>query len=71
MPVLRGWIHYFRLAETKSVFEALDGWLRRKLRAINEHKAWQSADNGRGPWWNAGAGHMNQAVRQPPSKNSG
>ncbi len=34
MPVLRGWITYFRLAETKGVFEDLDGWFRRKLRAI-------------------------------------
>ena len=75
MPVLRGWIHYFRLAETKGVFETLDGWLRRKLRAIvwrqwkhpstrkrklmqrgiDEYRAWKSAGNGRGPWWNAGA----------------
>ena len=81
MPVLRGWIHYFRLAETKGVFEDLDGGLRRKLRAIvwrpwkhpktrkrklmqrgiDEHSAWQSAGNGRGPWWNVGASHMNQA----------
>ena len=81
MPVLRGWIHYFRLAETKGVFEDLDGWLRRRLRAIvwrqwkhprtrkrklmqrgiDEHRAWKSAGNDRGPWWNAGASHMNQA----------
>jgi RNA-directed DNA polymerase len=25
-------------------------------------RAWTSAMNGRGPWWNAGASHMNQAV---------
>ena len=25
-------------------------------------RAWTSAYNGRGPWWNAGASHMNQAV---------
>lgn len=25
-------------------------------------RAWTSATNGRGPWWNAGASHMNQAV---------
>ena len=23
--------------------------------------AWKSAGNGRGPWWNAGAGHMSRA----------
>jgi RNA-directed DNA polymerase len=33
-PLLRGWANYFRLAETKGVFEELDQWLRRKLRCI-------------------------------------
>jgi RNA-directed DNA polymerase len=33
-PVLRGWFTYFRLSEVKSVFETLDGWLRRRLRCI-------------------------------------
>ena len=28
---------------------------------IDEERAWQSATNGRGPWWNAGASHMNHA----------
>ena len=80
-PILRGWIQYVRLAETKGIFEDLDGWFRRKPRAIpwrqwkrpktrkrkpmqrgmDEHRAWKSAGNGRGPWWNAGASHMNQA----------
>jgi RNA-directed DNA polymerase len=27
-----------------------------------EEQAWRSATNGRGPWWNAGASHMNQAL---------
>ncbi len=30
-------------------------------RGIDEARAWKSAGNGRGPWWNAGASHMNQA----------
>jgi group II intron reverse transcriptase/maturase len=30
-------------------------------RGLGESRAWQSATNGRGPWWNAGASHMNQA----------
>lgn len=34
----RGWAGYFSLAETKSVFEALDEWLRRRLRAILWHQ---------------------------------
>ena len=33
----RGWVGYFSLAETPSVFEALDEWLRRRLRAIVWH----------------------------------
>jgi hypothetical protein len=31
---LRGWGNYFKLAEVKSVFEDLDGWIRRKLRSM-------------------------------------
>ncbi len=80
-PLLKGWINYFRLAEVKGIFEELDGWIRRKLRAIlwrqwkrpftraknlmrrglEEVRAWKSAYNGRGAWWNAGASHMNHA----------
>jgi len=30
-------------------------------RALGEERAWKSATNGRGPWWNAGASHMNEA----------
>jgi RNA-directed DNA polymerase len=80
-PKLRGWIQYFRLAKVKGIFEELDGWIRRKFRAviwrqwkraftraknlmkrgIDKERAWKSARNGRGPWWNAGASHMNQA----------
>lgn len=28
---------------------------------LTEERAWRSATNGRGPWWNAGASHMNAA----------
>jgi group II intron reverse transcriptase/maturase len=28
---------------------------------IDEVRAWRSATNGRGPWWNSGASHMNAA----------
>jgi len=31
-------------------------------RGIDKERAKRSAANGRGPWWNAGASHMNQAV---------
>ena len=30
-------------------------------RGLDEVRAWRSAMNGRGPWWNAGAPHMNAA----------
>jgi RNA-directed DNA polymerase len=82
--VLRGWIHYFKLAEVKKTFEELDEWIRRKLRCVlwrqwkrgrtraknlrkrglEEERAWKSAANGRGPWWNAGASHMNEAYKK-------
>lgn len=37
-------------------------------RGLDEVRAWRSATNGRGPWWNAGASHMNQAF---PKKTFG
>lgn len=81
-PILRGWGHYYRLADVKGVFEELDQWIRRRLRVLlwrqwkrprtrfnelrkrglDEARAATSAYNGFGPWWNAGASHMNQAV---------
>lgn len=80
-PLLTGWINYFKLAETKQVFEELDSWIRRKLRVIiwrqkkrgkaraqmlrkrgiEESRIKETVGNGRGPWWNAGASHMNEA----------
>lgn len=33
-------------------------------RGLKEERAWASANNGRGPWWNAGASHMNDAFRK-------
>jgi RNA-directed DNA polymerase len=81
-PLLRGWINYFRLTETKGVLEELDSWVRRRLRGLlwrhwkrprtrasklralglGEEHARLSAGNGHGPWWNAGASHMNLAL---------
>jgi RNA-directed DNA polymerase len=31
---------------------------------LSEATAWRSATNGHGPWWNAGAAHMNKAVQK-------
>lgn len=84
-PLLRGWMAYFRLTETKKRLEELDGWIRHKLRCIlwrqwkrpytraknlmkvglAEERAFRSAFNQRGPWWNSGASHMNQAFPKP------
>jgi RNA-directed DNA polymerase len=34
VPILRGWINYFRESEAGSILERIDGWIRRRLRAI-------------------------------------
>jgi len=79
-PLLRGWWNYFRLSEVKKPFEELDGWVRRRLRAIlwrqwkrpftraknlmkrglEASRAWRSATNGRGAWWNSRTPHMHE-----------
>jgi RNA-directed DNA polymerase len=74
-PLLRGWITYFRLTDVKGVLEALDSWMRRRLRCLL-WRQWKrqgtrdrklralglSAGNGYGPWWNAGAAHLHIAL---------
>ena len=90
-PVLRGWVAYYRLSGVKAAFEALDEWLRRKLRCIvwrqwrrartcfkelcraglDQKRAAASAYNGHGPWWNAGASHMNQALPTRTLRSAG
>ena len=34
VPLLRGWINYFRLSSVKIDFEQLDEWIRRRLRCV-------------------------------------
>lgn len=34
MPITRGWANYFSIAEARSVFAHLDGWIRRKITGI-------------------------------------
>ncbi|MFW5395619.1 MAG: group II intron maturase, partial [Candidatus Accumulibacter regalis] len=34
---------------------------RLQARGLDGTRAWKAASNGRGPWWNAGASHMNAA----------
>jgi RNA-directed DNA polymerase len=45
----------------------------RQLRrlGLDEDRAWRSAVNGRGPWWNAGASHMHAALPTPFFSNMG
>lgn len=40
-------------------------------RGLEEARAWKSACNGRGPWYNAGASHMNQAFKSSYFKKAG
>jgi RNA-directed DNA polymerase len=39
--ITRGWVAYFRLCDVPSCFEALDGWVRRHLRAI-QWRQWKT-----------------------------
>ncbi|MCL7930958.1 group II intron reverse transcriptase/maturase [Halomonas llamarensis] len=90
-PTLRGWANYFDLVDVKRPLEALDQWIRRRLRGLiwrqwkrpatrrrklrglglDAYRAWKSAGNGRGPWWNAGASHMNHALPRRWFNNQG
>ena len=83
--------HWPRIREQKAAFEALDEWLRRKLRCIvwrqwrrartcfkelcraglDRVRAAASAYHGHGPWWNAGASHMNQALPTRTLRDAG
>ncbi len=40
-------------------------------RGLGEERAWKSAYNGRGAWWNAGASHMNEAYPAKYFQNLG
>jgi RNA-directed DNA polymerase len=88
---ITGLVHYYSIAEVRTVFEGLDQWIRRKLRCMEWRKwkhprtRWQrlitlgldreraraSAFNGRGPWWNAGASHLNEALPTSYFRNLG
>jgi RNA-directed DNA polymerase len=45
--------------------------LRLMQRGLDEDRAWVSAMNGHGPWWNAGASHMHDAFRAGFFRNLG
>jgi RNA-directed DNA polymerase len=40
-PILRGWCNYFKIANCKSVFANIIGWIRRRLR-MKQMKEWKS-----------------------------
>jgi RNA-directed DNA polymerase len=40
-------------------------------RGLEKTRAWKSAYNGRGTWWNAGASHMNEAYKKSDFDNMG
>ncbi|MFM0131797.1 group II intron maturase-specific domain-containing protein [Paraburkholderia sediminicola] len=40
----------------------LSGWT--SYFRLDSLRSWKSANNGRDPWWNASANHMNAASRQ-------
>ncbi len=40
--IIRGWVNYFKLADMKKLMEALDQWLRRRLRMVT-WKRWKKA----------------------------
>lgn len=42
LPVTRGWANYFKIAEEHYAFMNLDGWIRRKIRALY-WKQWKTA----------------------------
>jgi group II intron reverse transcriptase/maturase len=62
LEVLDGWIrHRLRTLlwrQWKRVYARAKNLMRA---GIDKQRAWQSATNGRGPWWNGGASHMNAA----------
>ena len=66
-PILRGRLQCFSPVEAKGVFEELDGLptrLKRPMQpGLDPERASRSAYSGRGPWWTAGASHMNDADR--------
>jgi hypothetical protein len=45
LPLLRGWVNYFRLAEVKGILKELDSWIRRKLRGL----IWRADGSGLSP----------------------
>ena len=44
--ITQGWVSYYKLSGTRSIFASLDGWIRRHLRAI-QWRQWRTPSNRR------------------------
>ena len=59
---LDGWIRHKLRAILWRQWKRVHTRARHLMKAgLSEVRAWKSATNGRGPWWNSGASHMNAA----------
>ena len=62
LEVLDGWIRHRLRTLLWRQWKRVYARVKHLMRAgIDKQRAWQSATNGRGPWWNGGASHMNAA----------
>jgi group II intron reverse transcriptase/maturase len=62
LEVLDGWIRHRLRTLLWRQWKRVYARVKHLMRAgIDEARAWRSATNGRGPWWNGGASHMNAA----------
>lgn len=62
LEVLDGWIRRKLRCILWRQWKRFYTRARQLMRAgLKEERAWRSATNGRGPWWNSGASHMNAA----------
>jgi RNA-directed DNA polymerase len=60
---LDGWVRHKLRCVTWRQWKRPSTRARNLMRlGLDEARAWKSAFNGRGPWWNSGAPHMNQAL---------
>jgi len=56
---MTGWLERLIIwRQWKRAYASAKGLMKRGL---GEGRALESATNGRGPWWNSGVSHMNQA----------
>lgn len=65
VEALDGWIRRRLRLILWRQWKRVATWARNLMRlGLTERRAWISATNGRGPWWNSGASHMNAALPQ-------